>query len=135
MTKKKKRVLSLIIGAISVGFGAWLILTSLEDNLLYFHSPSDILVKKIDVTKEMRLGGMVKKASIRKDGIKTIFIITDFKHDIETEYSGILPALFREEQGVIAEGHLVHDRFIAKRILAKHDENYMPPEVKKALEN
>ncbi len=138
MTNKKKRILTLVIGALSMAFGAYLILTSLEENLLYFYSPSDVIKKGIEENKEMRVGGMVKENSIQKKGLMTSFTITDFKHEIRVEFSGIVPALFREGQGVIAEGSFKEKPktlFTAHRILAKHDENYMPPEVKKSLQH
>ena len=113
----------------------FLILESLEENVVYFKSPSDVkLAGELD-NKKIRIGGMVKKNSINMSTNEIKFIITDFKDEIEVTYSGVVPNLFSEGKGVVAEGFL-KDRssFQASKILAKHDENYMPPEVKAALE-
>ena len=114
---------------------AFLIIKSLEENVVYFKSPSDVkLAGELD-NKKIRIGGMVKKNSIKMSTNEIKFIITDFKDEIEVTYSGVVPNLFSEGKGVVAEGFL-KDRssFQASKILAKHDENYMPPEVKAALE-
>ena len=113
----------------------FLVLKSLEENVVYFKSPTDVRsISELD-TKKIRIGGMVKKDSIEISNNKINFIITDFKNEINVIYSGAVPNLFSEEKGVVAEGYL-KDRnfFLASKILAKHDENYMPPEVKAALE-
>ena len=113
----------------------FLVLKSLEENVVYFKSPTDVrLISELD-TKKIRIGGMVKKDSIEISNNKINFIITDFKNEINVIYSGAVPNLFSEGKGVVAEGYL-KDRnfFLASKILAKHDENYMPPEVKAALE-
>ena len=112
----------------------FLILKSLEENVIYFQSPSEIKSLTELTSKKIRVGGMVKKNSININSEKVNFIITDFKNEINVTYSGVLPNLFEEEKGVVAEGYL-KDRsfFSATKILAKHDENYMPPEVKEAL--
>ena len=109
---------------------------SLEDNVVYFFSPSDIYNKSdVSFNKKIRVGGLVKKNSIKKNQDKMIFVITDLKNEIIVSYSGLIPNLFAEGKGVIAEGKLKDKKyFIANKILAKHDENYMPPEVGKALE-
>ncbi len=113
----------------------FLILKSLEENVVYFKSPTDVkLITEID-SKKIRIGGMVKKDSIRMSTDEVNFIITDFKNEINVNYSGVVPNLFSEEKGVVAEGFLKDRNFFqASKILAKHDENYMPPEVKAALE-
>ena len=113
----------------------FLILRSLEQNVIYFQSPSEIKnISEID-NKKLRVGGMVKKDSILINSEEISFIITDLKNEINVIYSGVVPNLFEEGKGVVAEGYL-KDRnfFMAIKILAKHDENYMPPEVKAALE-
>ena len=122
-----------IILAITVAF---LILRSLEDNVVYFFSPSEIKNKEdISYNKTIRIGGLVKKNSIIKKNNSINFIITDLSNEIIVYYSGLVPNLFAEEKGVVAEGKLQDKKyFIAEKILAKHDENYMPPEVSKALE-
>ena len=109
---------------------------SLEDNVIYFLSPTEIHNKSdISFNKKIRVGGLVKIGSINKEGNLVNFIITDLKNEIVVSYSGLIPNLFSEGKGVVAEGKLNDNKyFIASKILAKHDENYMPPEVSKALE-
>ena len=111
-------------------------LKSLQDNVVYFLSPTEIHNKSdISFDKKIRVGGLVKIGSIDKDGSMINFIITDLKNEIVVSYSGLVPNLFAEGKGVVAEGKLNDKKyFIANKILAKHDENYMPPEVSKALE-
>ena len=114
----------------------FLILKSLEDNVVYFLSPTEIHNKSdISFNKKIRVGGLVKTGSINKQGNMINFIITDLKNEILVSYSGLIPNLFSEGKGVVAEGKLNDKKyFIANKILARHDENYMPPEVSKALE-
>ncbi len=115
----------------------YLVLKSLEDNVVYFISPSEINeLGEIDYMKKYRVGGMVKKNSISMDSNQVIFIITDYKNEINVKFSGAIPNLFSEEKGVVAEGFLKDKNFLeASKILAKHDENYMPPEVSEALKD
>jgi cytochrome c-type biogenesis protein CcmE len=132
--KVKLRFLLIIIIIITLILTTFLILKSLEENVVYFQSPTEIkLLTKIDKSK-IRVGGMVKKNSISINSNGVNFIITDFKNEISVTYSGAVPNLFAEGKGVVAEG-FIKDRnfFSATKILAKHDENYMPPEVKEAL--
>tara|TARA_B100002051_G_C16453394_1_gene494823 strand:- start:78 stop:506 length:429 start_codon:yes stop_codon:yes gene_type:complete len=112
------------------------IFKALEDNVLYFYSPSEIKNKNdIIFEKNMRIGGMVKNGSIQSSKNEIKFIITDFENEIIVSYEGTVPALFAEGKGVVAEGKLRDKKFfLATRILAKHDENYMPPEIKESLE-
>ncbi len=114
----------------------YLILKSLEENVVYFISPSEIkTLSEINNNKKIRVGGMVKEDSIKMDQNTVNFVITDFKNEINVSYSGAIPNLFAEGKGVVAEGFLNDRNYLkAKKILAKHDENYMPPEVKEALE-
>ena len=134
--KVKKRASLLVITLLVSVIGIFFILQSLNKNILYFKSPTDIKNNQnINFDKKIRVGGMVKKNSliIKEEEIK--FIITDFNNELNISFSGAVPNLFSEEKGVVAEGKLQDKTFfIADRILAKHDENYMPPEVKKALE-
>ena len=111
-------------------------LKSLEDNVVYFFSPSDINKKSnITIDQKIRVGGLVKKNSIKQEGSSINFIITDLKYEVLVSYNGIIPNLFSEGKGVIAEGKLKDKKyFVASKILAKHDENYMPPEVAETLE-
>ena len=133
LTKKvKKRISFLSLLLILLFLAVFFILKSLSSNILYFKSPTDIkLSEDINFSKKIRIGGMVKKNSININKKEIKFIITDFKNELVVSYSGTVPNLFSEEKGVVAEGKLQDkDFFIADRILAKHDENYMPPELK-----
>ena len=133
--KVKLRFFFVLLVLATLILSAFLILKSLEENVVYFQSPTEIK-KLTNLKKEkIRIGGMVKDASIFIDNKKISFIITDFKNEINVVYLGAIPNLFVEGKGVVAEGNL-KDRnfFVATKILAKHDENYMPPEVKAALE-
>ena len=132
--KVKLRILFLFLALISIILSVYLILKSLEENVVYFLSPSEIKNLAEINSKKIRIGGMVKDQSIVMNSDEINFIITDFKNDINVSYSGVVPNLFEEGKGVVAEGYL-KDRsyFKAKKILAKHDENYMPPEVNEAL--
>ena len=132
--KVKLRFLFVISGLIILILSAFLILNSLEENVVYFQSPSDIKNLPEIEKKKIRVGGMVKKDSITMESNQVNFVITDFKNELDVSFSGIVPNLFSEGKGEVAEGYL-KDRnfFLATKILAKHDENYMPPEVKEAL--
>ena len=136
LTKKvKKRALFLSLLLLFSVIAIFFILKTLTENILYFKSPTDIkLSEDIKINKKIRIGGMVKINSISMKADEINFIITDFKNEINVIYSGAVPNLFTEGKGVVAEGYL-KDRnfFLATKILAKHDENYMPPEVKEAL--
>mgnify|MGYP001475456776 CR=1 FL=1 len=137
MVKKVKlRILFLFLVITSVILSVYLVLKSLEENVVYFLSPTEIKNLTEINQKRIRIGGMVKKQSIIIKPDKINFIVTDFKNEINVSYSGSVPNLFAEGKGVVAEGYL-KDRsyFNAVKILAKHDENYMPPEVKEALED
>ena len=133
--KVKLRFFFIILVLITLILSVFLILKSLEENVVYFKSPSDIKTLSETDKNKIRVGGMVKKNSISIKEKKLNFIITDFKNEINVSYSGAVPNLFSEGKGVVAEGYLKDKSFfLAKKILAKHDENYMPPEVKAALE-
>ena len=135
--KVKKKIFFTTIFILIVFVSFYIIFYNLKNNLLYFKTPTEIKIYDNNSKKKIiRVGGMVKKDSITIDKDKINFVITDFKNDIKVVYSGIVPNLFEEEKGVVAEG-FIQDRkfFIAKKILAKHDENYMPPEVEKAVRN
>tara|TARA_B100001175_G_scaffold299192_1_gene290381 strand:+ start:1365 stop:1784 length:420 start_codon:yes stop_codon:yes gene_type:complete len=132
--KVKYRFLFILLIFITLILSVFLILKSLEENVIYFQSPSEIKVLPELESKKIRVGGMVKKNSILIASEDLKFIITDFKNEINVIYSGVIPNLFAEEKGVVAEGYLKDKNFfLATKILAKHDENYMPPEVKAAL--
>tara|TARA_B100000609_G_C17198639_1_gene426795 strand:- start:1107 stop:1526 length:420 start_codon:yes stop_codon:yes gene_type:complete len=133
--KVKLRFFFVIAILVTLILSSFLILRSLEENVIYFQSPSDIKNFAELEKKKIRIGGMVKKNSISADANEISFIITDFKNEINVSYSGVVPNLFEEGKGVVAEGILKDKNyFLASKILAKHDENYMPPEVKAALE-
>ena len=132
--KVKLRFLFVVLILITIILTVFLVLKSLEENVVYFQSPSEIKdLSELD-KKKIRIGGMVKKDSISINANEINFIITDFKNEINVIYTGAIPNLFEEEKGVVAEGYLKDRKFFsATKILAKHDENYMPPEVKAAL--
>ena len=133
--KVKFKLLFVIIILLVLILSVFLVLKSLEENVIFFKSPSEIKLIGELKNKKIRIGGMVKLDSIKMSSDEVTFIITDFKNEINVSYSGVVPNLFSEGKGVVAEGYL-KDRifFEASKILAKHDENYMPPEVKAALE-
>ena len=132
--KVKLRFFFVVLILSSLVLSVFLVLKSLEENVVYFKSPSDVkLIEELD-DKKIRIGGMVKKNSLEISSNKINFIITDFKNEINVIYLGVVPNLFSEGKGVVAEGYLKDRSFFeASKILAKHDENYMPPEVKEAL--
>ncbi|MBN9515138.1 MAG: cytochrome c maturation protein CcmE [Alphaproteobacteria bacterium] len=134
MTPKRRR-LWLLIGSLgTLGVAAALVLSALNDNLVFFYSPTQVAEKSLGPDRRFRLGGLVEAGSVQKDGQVVRFTVTDTNKTIAVVYRGILPDLFREGQGVIAEGALGSDGvFAAREVLAKHDENYMPPEVAKAI--
>jgi len=133
--KVKLRALFIFLLLVSVILSIFLVLKSLEENVVYFLSPTEIKNLSEINNKKIRIGGMVKNQSIIINSDRVIFIVTDFKNEISVSYSGSVPNLFEEGKGVVAEGFLKDRSFlIADKILAKHDANYMPPEVKKALE-
>ena len=132
--KVKLRFFFILLIFLTLALSVFLILKSLEENVVYFKSPSEINVLEEVKQKKIRIGGMVKKESISIEEKKIKFIITDFENEINVIYSGVVPNLFTEGKGVVAEGYLKDKNFfLATKILAKHDENYMPPEVKAAL--
>ena len=134
MTPKRKRLWLLLASLATLGVAATLVLTALNDNIVFFYSPSQLAEKKPAPDRRLRIGGLVEQGSVRKDGQEVRFKVTDLKQSVDVVYRGLLPDLFREGQGVIAEGSLGPDGvFTARGVLAKHDENYMPPEVAKAL--
>ena len=132
--KVKLRIFFVLLILVVLSLSIFLILKSLEDNVVYFKSPTEIKTLGEIEKKKIRIGGMVKKSSVEMSSKEVNFIITDFKNEINVSYSGVVPNLFSEGKGVVAEGFLKDRNFFqASKILAKHDENYMPPEVKEAL--
>ena len=136
MTPKRKRLWLLLASLCVLGAAATLVLTALNDNIVFFYSPTQVAEKKIAPERRFRLGGLVEAGSVQKAGQETRFVVTDTQKTVPVVYRGILPDLFREGQGVVAEGSLGPDGvFVAREVLAKHDENYMPPEVAKAIKD
>ena len=134
-SKVKLRFFFVLLSLLTLILSVFLVIKSLEENVVYFQSPSEIKVMAEIDKKKIRVGGMVKNNSISIQAKEVKFIITDYKNEINVIYSGVLPNLFAEGKGVVAEGYLKDKNFfLANKILAKHDENYMPPEVKAALE-
>ncbi len=137
--KSRKRQRMYIIGAalLAVAGAAALALTAFEDSVVFFFSPSEIVEKSpIDPDQRLRIGGLVEEGTVTKlqDGKTIAFVVTDMAQSVTVAYSGILPDLFREGQGIVAEGHMnANGTFVASEVLAKHDENYMPPEVAESL--
>ena len=135
--KVKFRALFVFLILISLAFTIFLVLKSLEENVVYFKSPTDIKnLNEIKNVQKIRVGGMVKKNSIKINDREIFFVITDFKNELLVNFNGSVPNLFEEGKGVVAEGFLKDKSFLnADKILAKHDENYMPPEVSEAMKN
>ena len=135
--KPRHKRFALIIGALAViGAAAALILNAFEENLVFFFTPTPVAAGEAPKNRAFRIGGMVKDGSVQRDGVNVRFIVTDTAHDIPVTYTGILPDLFREGKGVVAQGKLDDNgtQFKASEVLAKHDENYMPPEAQHALD-
>ena len=136
MRRKHKRLTFVMIGLLLLGSSAVLILTAFEDNIVFFYSPTELVDKKPGPAQRLRLGGLVMAGSVEKlAGAIVAFTITDTAKTVTVQYKGILPDLFREGQGVVAEGHLKGGVFEADEVLAKHDENYLPPELKDIIKD
>lgn len=136
MTRKRRRLYFVAIFMLALGAATALVLTALEDSIVFFYSPTDLVTKEVPRDKRLRIGGLVKEGSVKRDadGVTVHFAVTDTANTVQVVYRGVLPDLFREGQGVVAEGTLQPDgAFKATEVLAKHDENYMPPEVAQAL--
>lgn len=133
MKRKHKRLTFIVLGMGLLATAAALMLSAFEDNIVFFYSPTEVLDKKLGAERRVRIGGLVEDGSVKKAGIEVTFRVTDLANVIPVTYTGILPDLFREGQGVIAEGRFVNGVFRADEVLAKHDETYMPPEVAEAL--
>ena len=132
MTPRKKRILMVCMMIAGISVAALLILTAFEKNLMYFYSPTEIINGEAPQSRSFRIGGLVVSDTVIRnpDDLKVSFVLTDTVHEIKVIYDGILPDLFREGQGIVANGKLKSENvFVADEVLAKHDENYMPPEV------
>ena len=135
MTPKQTRMAAIFAGLGFLLIAATVALTALEDNIVFFRSPSELAANPATPGEAMRVGGLVQEGSVARDGLRATFAVTDLAHTIKVSYEGMLPDLFREGQGVVAEGRFNGaGLFIADTVLAKHDETYMPPEVAEALE-
>ena len=138
MKPRHKRIAFIASGVLCLGVATALVLNAFQSNLVFFHSPSDVLAGKAPKDKAFRVGGMVEKGSVKRvgDGLTVQFLVTDTVTTVPVAYTGTLPDLFREGKGVVAQGRLRPDGvFQASEVLAKHDENYMPPEVANAIEH
>lgn len=136
MKRKHKRLLLVLVSLGLVGAGAALVLTAVEDSLVFFYTPADLAERDVAPGQNFRLGGLVEAGSVQQTGTTTQFRVTDLTGTVAVSFTGVLPDLFREGQGVVAEGNLGPDgTFTATQVLAKHDETYMPKEVSDALKN
>ena len=137
MTPRRQRMLTVVGILAGVSVAAWLGLQAFQANVMLYYDPTDLAAKMPPSGERFRLGGMVEKGSLEKTSgtLDIKFLVTDFKHTVPVKYSGILPDLFREGQGVVAHGRMQSGTFVADEILAKHDEKYMPPEVAKSLKD
>ena len=135
MKKRHKRIAIVVAVVAVVGVAATLVLQAFQSNLVFFYSPSQIATKEAPVGRTFRLGGLVEVGSVKRDGVQVNFAVTDTAQTVPVRFAGILPDLFKEGKGVVAQGQLVNGIFEAKEVLAKHDENYMPPEAAEALKN
>ncbi|MGQ0620828.1 MAG: cytochrome c maturation protein CcmE [Panacagrimonas sp.] len=135
MTKRQTRMLAVTGLVAGVSLAAWFGFTAFSKNLMYFYTPSDLVAGKASTTAKLRLGGLVERGSVRRsEGLKVHFTLADCAQKVAVTYEGILPDLFREGQGIVATGHLGENGgFVATEVLAKHDENYMPPELAESL--
>lgn len=134
MRRKKQRLYFLLLGGLALATGVALVLTAFEDSIVFFYSPTELKTQSLTPGQRIRIGGLVEDGSIQKDGDTVRFVVTDTAEELTVSYRGILPDLFREGQGIVAEGMLLPAGvFQASDVLAKHDENYMPPEVADAI--
>ena len=134
MKPRHKRLAAVAAGVAALGVATALILNAFQSNLVFFYTPSQIAANEAPLGKSFRIGGMVETGSVKRDGVEVRFVVTDLTKNVPVAYAGILPDLFREGKGVVAQGQLGADGvFRAREVLAKHDENYMPPEAAMAL--
>jgi cytochrome c-type biogenesis protein CcmE len=132
---RTKRIAAITVGVCALGIAAALVLTALQQQLVFFFSPTQVAAKEAPVGRTFRIGGIVEQGSVKRDGVEVRFVITDTAQGLPVVYRGALPDLFREGKMVVAQGQLDDGgTFRAREVLAKHDENYMPPEAKEAVE-
>ena len=136
MTVRQTRLAWLVAGLIVIGVMAWFVVTALRDNMVFFHTPTEIRTGQVEAGRYVRIGGIVAPASVRRqvDGVTVMFEITDNGMNVPVAYRGMLPDLFQEGKGAVAQGRWNGELFSADEVLAKHDENYMPPEAQDALD-
>ena len=135
MSPKAKRLLVVVAITALLGIAVMLVLSALRENIVFFYTPTDIVASGTKSGQPLRLGGLVKEGSVNIDGLQSVFTVTDGTADVTVRYDNALPSLFREGQGVVAEGSMDNGKFIATNVLAKHDENYMPAEVAEKLKS
>jgi len=133
MKTRHKRVTLALGGLAAVGAITALVLNAFESNLVFFYSPTQVVAQEAPKQRTFRIGGLVEEGSVKRDGVQVNFVITDTAKAVPVRYQGILPDLFKEGKGVVAQGQLQGDVFVAREVLAKHDENYMPPEAAEAM--
>lgn len=133
MKTRHKRLALVLIGLSGIAAIAALVLNAFQDNLVFFYSPSQVKSQQAPAGRTFRLGGMVEEGSVQRSGTQVRFVVTDTVQKVTVQYDGILPDLFKEGKGVVTQGQLKGDVFEAREVLAKHDENYMPPEAAEAL--
>ena len=134
MKTRHKRLGLIVVGLAGLGVAAALVLNAFRNNLVFYYTPTQVYAGEAPVNRVFRVGGLVEKGSVQRDGSNVSFVVTDLNKTIKIQYNGILPDLFREGQGVVAQGRLGGgENFTADQVLAKHDEKYMPPEVAKSL--
>ena len=136
MTPRQKRMVTVVAILAGVGIATTFALKAFNQNLLYYYSPTQISAGEAPTARTFRVGGLVQNNSVKREAgsLEVTFVLTDFQKEVPVSYTGILPDLFREGQGIIARGKLDNGRFVAEEVLAKHDENYMPPEAAEAVE-
>jgi cytochrome c-type biogenesis protein CcmE len=135
MKSRHKRAAIIGGGLVALGIAAYFVLNAFESNLVFFFTPTQIAAGEAPKNRTFRIGGMVREGSVKRDNLTVAFMVTDTAKDVSVSYTGILPDLFREGKGVVAQGKLGDDgKFVATEVLAKHDENYMPPEAQSAMD-
>jgi cytochrome c-type biogenesis protein CcmE len=134
MKPRHKRLALVGVGLAGVGAIAALVLNAFESNLVFFYSPTQVASKEAPTQRVFRIGGLVQEGSVKREGVQVSFVITDTAKTVPVRYEGILPDLFKEGKGVVAQGQMQGEVFLAREVLAKHDENYMPPEAAEALD-
>ena len=132
--KTRHKKLAIAAGVLcAVGAAAALVMNAFQSNLVFFYSPSQVAAKEAPTARTFRIGGLVQEGSVKRDGVMVHFVVTDTANTVPVRYQGILPDLFKEGKGVVAQGQLIAGVFEAREVLAKHDENYMPPEAAEAV--